>query len=65
LKICCTSIAAYVRVLVLVPSLASKVKVVGFPGDGVMACLSDEENHPSTNMTEIICTVHAILLHPY
>jgi hypothetical protein len=47
-KVCCTIIAAYVRApaLVLVPNLASKVKMVGFPDDGVLTRFCDEKSPP-------------------
>jgi hypothetical protein len=65
-KVCCTSIAAYVRgpALVLVPNLASKVKMVGFSDDRGYGTLLWWKRQLPTNIT-IICTVHTVTLHPY
>ena len=66
-KVYCTSIAAYVRgpAPVLVPYLASKVKMVGFPDDWGYGTLLWWKRHLPTNITKIICTVHALSLYPY
>jgi hypothetical protein len=66
-KVCCTSIAAYVRgpALVLIPNLVSKVKMVGFPDDRGYGTILLWKRHFPTNITKIICTVHAFSLHPY
>jgi hypothetical protein len=64
-KFCHTSTAAYVRgsALVLVPSLAAKINVVGFPHYRVMDRFCDEKSRRFSNKTEIICAVLAISLH--
>jgi hypothetical protein len=66
-KVCCTSIAAHVRgpALVLVPNPASTVQMVGFPDDRGYGTLLWWKRHIPTNITKIICTVHALSLHPY
>jgi hypothetical protein len=66
-KVCCTSIAAYVRgpALVLLPNLASKVKMVGFPDNRGYGTLLWWKHRLPTNITKIMCTVNALLLHPY
>jgi hypothetical protein len=66
-KVCCTNIAAHVRgtALVLVPNLASKVKMVGFPNDRGNGTLLWWKRHLPKNTTKGMCTVHALSLHPY
>jgi hypothetical protein len=50
--------------LVLDPSLAAKVRVIGFLIIRIMTHFCDEKSHLSTNITQIIYTFHTTSLHP-